>query len=288
MLVARRARLARLVPIVALAALVVGVGVISLAAAPARAGGKGIPQVTVVVRDGRVEAPQGVPTGFVAFTYENRGTAPFFGALVRLQAGVTPAGFGQAVASEGFEAFERLVAAALSGPAFLAPGTSQTFVVEIRAGTHLLMDFSAEEEEGPPAIGAVIQGTPPPAATEPPEARGTIVASEFFFQVPAIPAGTSTFAFTNAGRQVHHMLVFRLAPGVTLAEALAAEEQGMDPFEAGLVTPGNGALELTPGETVYPTLSFTPGTYAMVCFIEDPATGQPHAELGMVREFTVR
>ncbi len=29
------------------------------------------------------------------------------------------------------------------------------------------------------------------------------------------------------------------------------------------------------------------GTYVAVCFIPDPATGKPHAALGMLREFTV-
>jgi hypothetical protein len=45
------------------------------------------------------------------------------------------------------------------------------------------------------------------------------------------------------------MLVFRLAPGVTL--------------------------------------EFTSGSYVMVCFVEDPATGLPHMALGMVLHFTV-
>lgn len=61
----------------------------------------------------------------------------------------------------------------------------------------------------------------------------------------------------------------------------------MDPFEAGLVTRANSVGVLTPGETAYPTLTFTP-TYAMICFIEDPATGLPHVALGMVREVIVR
>ena len=49
-----------------------------------------------------------------------------------------------------------------------------------------------------------------------------------------------------------------------------------------------GLTEVSPGQVVWPTLTFTPGSYAMVCFVEDPATGQEHVELGMLLEFTVR
>jgi hypothetical protein len=91
----------------------------------------------------------------------------------------------------------------------------------------------------------------------------------------------------NVGEQVHHLLLVRLAPGVTLEEATAAEAEGIDLFEAGLLIPAVGVDLLSPGQTVWPALTFTPGTYVMLCSVPDPATGLPHEQLGMMLEFTV-
>ena len=137
-------------------------------------------------------------------------------------------------------------------------------------------------------VMARVRATPPPAASQPPPSAGEIVLGDFFFQVPEFRAGTNTYRVTNTGQQLHHMIVVRLAPGVTLEQVFEADEMETDPFEAGLIELAPGFAETSPGQTAYPTLTFTPGTYAMVCFITDPESGQEHVELGMVREFTVR
>jgi hypothetical protein len=36
------------------------------------------------------------------------------------------------------------------------------------------------------------------------------------------------------------------------------------------------------------TTDYTPGKYALVCFVEDPNTGAHHFALGMIHEFTVQ
>ena len=273
----------RLGVVLSLVALVLGGGAWIRSSAPALAGGgKDIPRVTVTAREGAIDAPAAVPTGVVAITYQNTSRMPFFGVVIRLNEGVTPAAFFAVI--EDIEAALRL-ASVVGGPAFLAPGGSQEIVYDLRAGTHVIVSF---EEEADDVISATFRATPPSAANEPPEAVGEIVMGDFFFRAPAIPAGTNRFRVTNSGRQLHHMLVFRLAPGATLQQALAAEEEGIDPVEAGLVAPVNGLSELSPGQSAWPTLSFTPGAYVMICFIEDPATGREHADLGMIQEFTVR
>jgi hypothetical protein len=89
----------------------------------------------------------------------------------------------------------------------------------------------------------------------------------------------------NAGAQPHEMLLGKLAPGVGLQEVLAFEG---DPIEAGLLLELAGGLStIEAGATAWTTLSLTPGTYGMVCFIPDPASGQPHTALGMATGFTV-
>ncbi|MGH2586640.1 MAG: hypothetical protein ACRDJE_17130 [Dehalococcoidia bacterium] len=93
---------------------------------------------------------------------------------------------------------------------------------------------------------------------------------------------------TNVGEQDDHMLIFKLADGLTFADVEAMLTAGEDPFAAGVVEQTPSVSVLTPGETTWTTLNFTPGSYAMLCFIEDSETGAEHVELGMVQEFTVQ
>jgi hypothetical protein len=48
-----------------------------------------------------------------------------------------------------------------------------------------------------------------------------------------------------------------------------------------------GVEALDIGQRQWLPTTLQPGNYVAVCFIPDPATGKPHAALGMLREFTV-
>jgi LPXTG-motif cell wall-anchored protein len=91
-----------------------------------------------------------------------------------------------------------------------------------------------------------------------------------------------TWKITNTGPQAHEMGLLRLNPGKTLADALAAGENGPPPY-----TSLGGMQALNPGNSGWVTLDLQPATYVAICFIPDPATGKSHAELGMVAQFTV-
>ncbi|MGH2585938.1 MAG: hypothetical protein ACRDJE_13585 [Dehalococcoidia bacterium] len=269
------------------------------AVAAAAAQPDAIPQVTVTIYDDRTEAPATAPTGMVAVRYVHAGSAPLSVTLVQLTVGASVADLRAAFATEGDAAFDRFAAAGLGGPGFFPPGATQEFVHDLAPGAYVIASFPIDEgesgEAGAPdaaTLAALFRpgftAVPPPAATEPPPAAGTIEMREFSFSVPEIPAGTNTFAVTNAGEQLHHLIVFKLAEDLTFADIEAMFAAGEDPFGAGLLESAPGVSELTPGATVWATLSFTPGSYAMLCFIEDPATGLEHADLGMVQPLTVR
>jgi uncharacterized cupredoxin-like copper-binding protein len=131
----------------------------------------------------------------------------------------------------------------------------------------------------------------------------TVTAVDFAFEnVPAeIPSGT-TLGLTNAGQEVHEMVVVRKLPTTTQS------------FEELLALPQDQALGLVqdigfafaePGATAAQVVTTgEAGDYLMVCFIPagttslpsiDPAsseppsmgTGAPHFTLGMLKEFTV-
>lgn len=122
--------------------------------------------------------------------------------------------------------------------------------------------------------------------TEPTEGAQVVpvTAVDFAFEgLPAeIPAGPTSFEFTNEGEAAHEMAIFKLGEGVVLDELLASEEEPSEEEaqEAGgtFAPPGEGG--------VYANTELEPGTYAVVCFIPGPE-GKPHYDLGMKTTFTV-
>ena len=53
------------------------------------------------------------------------------------------------------------------------------------------------------------------------------------------------------------------------------------------LTPAGGLGWLSPGQTAWTEVDLEPGTYVALCFVFDPATGMPHAAMGMVAVVTV-
>lgn len=138
-----------------------------------------------------------------------------------------------------------------------------------------------------------------------------VTATDYGVEAPdTIRSGWTTVQFRNRGTETHvvefgrlpddvsyrqydRQLAFtdtverQLATGaIDSAEAQAIYDRRLpDWFSSVQYTGGSGFL--SPGETVKFTLSLTPGTYDVFCFIED-STGLPHWALGMHRELTVR
>jgi len=119
----------------------------------------------------------------------------------------------------------------------------------------------------------------------------TITESDYKFDIPAnITAGNHTFKIVNSGPQPHEVEIIRLAPGKTMkdfgefmAKAYADKVDGPPPGD-GL----GGITAMIPGGTEYFTANMTPGNYVMICFVPDMKDGKPHADHGMVKEFTVK
>jgi plastocyanin len=142
---------------------------------------------------------------------------------------------------------------------------------------------------------------------------------EYAFQgLPtSLPAGTE-LGFSNAGAEVHEMILVRIADDTTetLDELLAMDAAGRDPIGEGLVEMigDAGPLFAAPGATAEGTLPLErEGRYVVLCFIPqgltdmsmleslgpdaDPAdappevqalmANPPHFALGMVQEFSV-
>jgi uncharacterized cupredoxin-like copper-binding protein len=111
---------------------------------------------------------------------------------------------------------------------------------------------------------------------------------EFAFNLNRLsfPAGDVTFQASDDGKQMHEMGIVKLPEGVSVEEALQAEDPGAlgveDIAHFGPVAPG--------AQATWTVKDLEPGRYAYACFVpdQDDPEGTPHALKGMVGEFTVQ
>lgn len=119
-----------------------------------------------------------------------------------------------------------------------------------------------------------------------PTAGLTLDMHDFGFDIPEdLEAGTVTMEIINSGEQPHELVLMKLQEGKTLEGVQAwmeAGEQGPPP--AGF---GGGVQVISGGQSTFVTMDLEAGNYIAICFVPDPATGQPHFLLGMMDEFSV-
>jgi hypothetical protein len=116
---------------------------------------------------------------------------------------------------------------------------------------------------------------------DPDATRVDVSATEYDFEFEAPPAGPVSFVMSNDGEEPHFLGIGKLLPGVTVEQAIQAQ----DPSEVTEWTADSDVVG-PDGEAVLTVDNLEPGEYAMVCFIPSP-DGEPHAFLGMAVGFTV-
>ena len=129
-----------------------------------------------------------------------------------------------------------------------------------------------------------------PLAAEAPEGSDEVELGlvEFAFNLTKLSfsAGDVTFQASNDGQQEHEMGIVRLPEGLSLQQALEAEDiEAMGGEDVAFF----GPLEPGARET-WTVIGLEPGRYGYACFIsdEDDPEGTPHAFKGMVGEFSVQ
>ena len=122
---------------------------------------------------------------------------------------------------------------------------------------------------------------PPPCPT-----RLDVVAREFEWAgIPErLPAGSYPMSFRNEGAEPHEVFVFRNTEGLSLDELAELGPVGHQGPRRGGRHADRGAGRGGPSET---TLTLTPGTYEVVCFIPTPTDGLAHFAHGMHRTIEV-
>jgi len=245
-----------------------------------------VPEVQVTAGEYAFTALASIGGGAVRFKLLNSGKEDHHLQLARLNEGVTLANLQTALAGPKPDQALALVSLPGGGGTVL-PGGSASAVFELTAGRHILACF-VPSADGVPHIakGMVLPVTvaaPTGQAAKLPQPSAEAVLKDFVFELPELKAGKTAVKVINRGPQPHELSILRLAAGKTAADVLAFFQQ--PPSGPPLFQSAGGVNGLSARVTVVGELELTAGAYLAICLIPDPASGVPHAALGMVKEF---
>jgi hypothetical protein len=244
-----------------------------------------IPGVTVVAKDYVFEMPEEVPEGAVRMTLRNEGPEPHHAQPARLKDGVTLEQFTTQL-QQGLEAALPLLSFP-GGPGPVAAGASQDVTLNLVEGQHVMLCFVESPDGAPHLAKGMIKPfrvTDLGNGGDSLEANVEVTLRDFGFTMPEAIEGDATLKVTNAGPQIHEMGIVKPGEGTTVRDALEYfhEPPGVPPF-----APAGGMQAFDPDASGWLHLNLEPGKYVAICVIPDPSSGRPHADLGMIQEFTV-
>lgn len=244
--------------------------------------------VEIVTKDHFFEAPAEIESGWVTVRSRNEGVEAHHVQLAQLNDGVTFEAFVEALQQGPEVAFPMLSLA--GGPGPLDTGGEAAVTVELAPGNYVLADFLPSADGVPHIAKGMLAPLTVTAAedvaVELPEVAGEVKLMSFSFALPQdIQAGEQVWKVTNEGDQWHEISLIKLAEGKSMMDVThwMHAPDGPPPF-----TNVGGMQGIDPGESAYLHLNLTPGEYAGLCHIPDPASGKAHTELGMVMPFTVK
>jgi hypothetical protein len=270
----------------------------------------GYPVVKIHVGPDGVEAPSTLEAGYYLIEFSSEGKYSGYMDIM-----VPPAGLSHEDATEQalMAARDDLVQPGwqyLGGANTFVEGEPVVFAIHLDPGeyqiaaSYYLMEEGAEEIMTLVPLTVTAPATPVAATQASPVAAGAPQADvtlemtddlQYIVSPDPVPAGPRIWQITNTGEtQSHHVVMTRVPDGTT-ADDIVAEFHGMmagtPPSEGGVVAQltyvAYAALE-SGGATTWYAFDLDPGTYAVICYIIDPATQMPHMMNGMITIFTVQ
>jgi plastocyanin len=258
------------------------------ASGSASAGGN---TIALTAQEYSFSGPASATAGVTTITLQNAGKEEHQAQLVKLNEGKAFSDLTTALATGNPEAALAIVTVS-GGPTAVQPGATGQTTQALDAGNYAFLCFISGADGIPHVAKGMIQPltiTGTASDTTLPAGDATVTAKDFSFDVSTpVAAGEHTFTFTNNGPQPHEAGIIKLTGAMTVDQIKGVftaspapsgqEPQGPPPWEdAG----GSGAI--APGATATFTANLEAGQqYAFICFVPDPATGQPHAALGMI------
>jgi hypothetical protein len=253
----------------------------------------GYPVLNVNVTDSAIEVSVNpIPAGYVLLNVTNSSKDETGAGILGPGEGQTMDDLMAAAATppadpEGFPPF-LYTATILGGPGSVQPGQSAQALLHVPAGDWVVFP---EGNQQPAPIKAVES---PDSNTTAPAVALTLTLGDFYFGgLDSVATGSQIWEVTNEGAQPHMVDIAKVPEGTTIDQLMAT----IMTVDAGTPTAGaltmdqiqdlsGGVILLSKGQTTYLPVTFEEGTYAVLCFVTDPATGKPHAMEGMINIFT--
>ncbi len=244
-------------------------------------------QMTIVATDYRFDAPDEVPAGMVTVHLVDNGAEIHHVAFVKLNDGKTIADVAQAMKTPG-----PMPSWAVDHGGVNAPhpgGGMATTTQTLEPGNYALICFIPSADGVPHFAKGMVRPLTVTAATgadaPAPTADIVMTLNDYTFTLSKpITAGKHTIRIENAASQSHEVELARLAPG---KKAIDLAEYGEKPNGPPPGEPLGGVPAIAKGNSAYVTADFTPGEYALICFLPDPKDGKPHFTHGMIQQVHV-
>ena len=271
----------------------------------------GYPEVTVTVSPEGVEAPAELPAGPHVVTFEVADEFIGYLNIVQMPEGLSDEERQRQMFAAGVEDLPQPGWTYFGGTNTPDVGQTATFITDLQPGEYEwaastyvpeqeLEEGEAFDEEFHFAPLDVVEApdgeTTPSSGAEPVAAVELEMTDDLRYLVSPdpVPAGPQIWKLANTGQHhAHHVVMMRVPEGTT-AEQIGGEFTSLmsgtppagEPLVAQFTWVGYAALQ-SGGTTTWAEFDLEPATYAVICFIVDQATGQPHLANGMVTVFEV-
>jgi hypothetical protein len=245
---------------------------------PAREHPPAIREIAITSSDFFYLAPDTIPAGLVRIRLSNTGKEHHHAQLARLHPGHTVRELRDTLAAGGLPAWVTFV----GGPGVPAPGLRSEVIVPLEPGSYAVLCFVESSDRVPHLAKGMIREltvVPGESAVRPePPVDARLLLDDYSFALSrGLTAGRRTIRVENRGPQPHEVVFVRLQPGKTAASVLAwfKSKKGPPPGE-----PYGGTVALQTGQVNFVIADFTPGDYALLCFVPDAGDGRRHVAHG--------
>lgn len=253
--------------------------------------GSAPPELVVQATDFDYPNTAETSAGMTQVTVDNQGQELHQVALVQLLEGKTVDDFlAYAATAKETDPLPSWAVTA-GGPAVAAPGQKASSFVDLSPGTYAMLCNIPDAQGVPHAQKGMVKPLTVTAgaatSASAPAADIALKQSDFAFDLPAeVTAGNHVIEVSNTGAQMHEAALVKLDEGATAMDVAAAFAPGGSGQPPAMPVGGVGAIPAGASQSFPADLSA--GRYALLCFIADPASGQPHVALGMAKEFDVK
>ena len=229
-------------------------------------------------------APSSVEAGLVRITLRNRGDTLHDAQLFRIDGEHTATDLNYGLLEKVDSAAKPKWAHPEGGVAPLRPGENATVTQVLEPGRYFIADTQERETAvGGKSVNAVKGGIAELEVTgegggELPKTPVTVTARDDGFDAKGLRPGANRVTFVNAGEELHQVVAFPVAPGLSYRQAanrLLQREAytGWVPVD---VPHTRATTVLESGQRQITVLDLPRGRYLFGCFVSDRAGGPPH------------